>query len=169
MSSAHPNEVFRFKSLRRSLLLAGFGCLIAGVAAWAQQGPTPEQPKFSPPVEVIDEIVATSESLPVPDPVPTATPEPTPDAPVFAPRQDVEVAPVLTPAPPVRGADVAFPTPAGASTNEPMVMFGRPVAKTDYGSGGNRDASRLRSMPPQSFTFDRSSLRDVLRPPPRNG
>jgi len=42
-------------------------------------------------------------------------------------------------------------------------MFGRPVAKVDYGGSGNRDASRLRSMPPQSFTFDRSSLRDVLR------
>lgn len=42
-------------------------------------------------------------------------------------------------------------------------MFGRPVAKADYGSSGNRDSLRLRSMPPQSFTFDRSSLRDVLR------
>jgi len=67
------------------------------------------------------------------------------------------------PAPPTRGADVAFPTPAGAPANEPLVMFGRPVAKVDYGSGGNLRASQMRSMPPQSFTFDRSSLRDVLR------
>ena len=42
-------------------------------------------------------------------------------------------------------------------------MFGRPVAKTDYGSGGNLRASQLRSMPPQNFTFDRSALRDVFR------
>ena len=42
-------------------------------------------------------------------------------------------------------------------------MFGRPVAKVDYGSGGNLRASQMRSMPPQSFTFDRSTLRDVLR------
>ena len=42
-------------------------------------------------------------------------------------------------------------------------MIGRPVAKTDYGSGGNLRASQLRSMPPQNFTFDRSALRDVFR------
>ena len=42
-------------------------------------------------------------------------------------------------------------------------MIGRPVAKTDYGSGGNLRASQLRSMPPESFTFDRSALRDVFR------
>jgi len=144
------------------LLCSGMGFLVL-----AQENP-PAEPQPSPAAEVIEEIVATSEALPIPEPaplmeVPAATPEKTPEAPVFAPKQDVEVAPVATPAPPVRGADVAFPTPAGASTNEPMVMFGRPVAKADYGSGGNRDASRLRSMPPQSFTFDRSSLRDVLR------
>ena len=133
----------------------------------AAQEAGPEASKPALAAEVIEEIVATSESLPIPDPEPAVTPAPPPakppDAPVFAPRQEVEVAPVATPSPPMRGADVAFPTPAGASTNEPLVMFGRPVAKADYGGSGNRDASRLRSMPPESFTFDRSSLRDVLR------
>jgi hypothetical protein len=136
--------------------------LVAGVAAWAQESPSQEPASASPVQEVAEEIKDVVEALAIPDPTPAPTPEATPAAPVFAPREDVEVAPTATP-PPVRGADVAFPTPAGASTNEPMVMFGRPVARTDYGSGGNRDASRLRSMPPQNFTFDRSSLRDVLR------
>ena len=136
---------------------------MSALAVLAQEGSAPPEPQAAASPAVIDEIVVTSESLPIPDPVSAPTPDQTPDAPAFAPRQNVEVAPTATPSPPVRGADVAFPTPAGASTNEPMVMFGRPVAKADYGSSGNRDSLRLRSMPPQSFTFDRSSLRDVLR------
>ena len=127
----------------------------------------PAEPESSAAAAVVDEIVEASEALLVPEPAPAvspeATPEKTPEAPVFAPRQDVEVTPVATTSPPKRGADVAFPTPAGASTNEPLVMFGRPVAKADYSSGGNLRASQMRSMPPQSFTFDRSTLRDVLR------
>lgn len=53
--------------------------------------------------------------------------------------------------------------PVDAPANEPLVLFGRPAAKADYGRGGNLRASQMRSMPPQNFTFDRSSLRDVLR------
>ena len=167
MLSLRPKKSARRKLLLPSFLLVGAACLLAGAVALGQETAA-EAPKLPTAQEVIEEIVETSESLPnVPDPVPAAaaapTPDKTPDAPVFAPRQDVEVAPVATPSTPKRGADVAFPTPAGASTNEPLVMFGRPVAKVDYGSGGNRDASRLRSMPPESFTFDRSTLRDVLR------
>ncbi len=141
------------------------------VAAAQEDGQSAES-DAQPAAEVIQEIVETSESLPIPDPGPPPVPEPspplgvpekTPDAPVFAAPNDVKVAPTPTPQPPVRGADVAFPTPSGASTNEPLVMFGRPVAKSDYGSGGNLRASQLRSMPPQNFTFDRSALRDVFR------
>jgi type II secretory pathway component GspD/PulD (secretin) len=67
------------------------------------------------------------------------------------------------PTPPLRTSDVAFPTPPGAATNEPLVMIGRPVERTNYGSPGNSRALQLRSMPPETFTFDRASLRDVLR------
>jgi len=67
------------------------------------------------------------------------------------------------PKPPLRTSDVAFPTPPGAATNEPLVMIGRPVERTNYGTSGNSRAMQLRSMPPETFTFDRASLRDVLR------
>lgn len=42
-------------------------------------------------------------------------------------------------------------------------MIGRPVERANYGTGGNSRAMQLRSMPPDTFTFDRASLRDVLR------
>ncbi len=58
---------------------------------------------------------------------------------------------------------MAFPTPAGATAGEPLVMFGRPAPKPEYGGPGNLRASQLRSMPQERFTFDRSTLRDVLR------
>jgi hypothetical protein len=167
--SARAKAVSRRKFFLQSLLWGSFAFLMAGLVATAQDTAQPA-PTTPPAAEVIQEIVETSESLPIPEPAPPPAPEPsppqevpekTPDATAFAAPKDVEVAP--TAQPPVRGADVAFPTPSGASTNEPLVMFGRPVAKVDYGGSGNRDASRLRSMPPQNFTFDRSSLRDVLR------
>jgi hypothetical protein len=64
----------------------------------------------------------------------------------------------------LRTADVAFPTPSsGGPANEPLVAIGRPVERANYGSAGNRRAMQLRSMPPETFTFDRASLRDVLR------
>jgi type II secretory pathway component GspD/PulD (secretin) len=64
----------------------------------------------------------------------------------------------------LRTADVAFPTPSsGGPANEPLVAIGRPVERANYGSAGNRRAMQLRSMPPETFTFDRALLRDVLR------
>lgn len=85
--------------------------------------------------------------------------------PRFAPRSETEVsaASAPEPTPPLRTGDVVFPTPPGADNNGPMVMIGRPVERTDYGTPGNRRAVQLRSMPPETFTFDRASLRDVLR------
>jgi len=42
-------------------------------------------------------------------------------------------------------------------------MIGRPVERANYGTAGNQQAVRLRSLPPDTFIFDRASLRDVLR------
>jgi len=58
---------------------------------------------------------------------------------------------------------MTYATPSGASTGAPMVAIGRPVERMNFGDAGNRAASQLRSMPPETFTFDRAMLRDVLR------
>jgi len=42
-------------------------------------------------------------------------------------------------------------------------MVGRPVPKPEYGRHGNSRAMFYRSQPEKDFTFDRSTLRDVLR------
>jgi len=42
-------------------------------------------------------------------------------------------------------------------------MFGRPVARPEYGALGNRVAAQYRSMPQEKFVFERSALRDALR------
>ena len=152
-----PRQGSRRKILLLSFFWGASVFLIAGAFALAQDA----APESSPAVasqEVIEEIAETSQSLPVPDPTPS--PSKTPDAPAADTAENI---PALNPPMPLRAADVQFPTPPGAPTNEPLVMIGRPVAKTDYGSGGNLRASQLRSMPPQNFTFDRSALRDVFR------
>jgi len=152
-----PRQGSRRKILLLSFFWGASVFLIAGAFALAQDA----APESSPAVasqEVIEEIAETSQSLPVPDPTPS--PSKTPDAPTADTAENI---PALNPPMPLRAADVQFPTPPGAPTNEPLVMIGRPVAKTDYGSGGNLRASQLRSMPPQNFTFDRSALRDVFR------
>ena len=90
-------------------------------------------------------------------------PIPRPKLPV-APLRSVEAPTALPPSTPTpRTADVAFPVPKSLSANEPMVFFGRPAPRANYGIAGNTQAKYLRSMPPDTFTFDRSSLRDVLR------
>jgi len=118
--------------------------------------PDPPPSPFSAPAETSAATPAESSS-----PAPAATVPP----PTLAPPQDVEVRPAAppVPTPPLRTSDVAFPTPAGAATNEPLVMIGRPVERANYGTSGNPRAAQLRSMPPETFTFDRASLRDVLR------
>jgi len=152
----------------------------------ATPAPSPELPT----PEIINEVAVIEETVtPVPSSQPATSeaassaepdlppspfgsaasvdsaPAPAVAPPTLAPPSEVEVAPALPPAPtpPLRTSDVAFPTPSGASTNEPLVMIGRPVERTNYGTGGNRRAMQLRSMPPETFTFDRAALRDVLR------
>jgi hypothetical protein len=132
---------------------------LAGALVLAQDA-APQPSPTAALQEVIQEAVEVPQSLPVPDPTPE--PAPTPSA-SKTPGSTFPESPALNPVAPLRAADVQFPTPPGAPTNEPLVMIGRPVAKTDYGSGGNLRASQLRSMPPQNFTFDRSALRDVFR------
>ena len=152
-----PRQGSRRKIFLQSLFWGLSLFLIVGAFALAQDA-TPESSPAVASQEVIEEIVETPQSLPVPDPTPA--PSKTPDASAADPAESI---PALNPPTPLRAADVQFPTPPGAPTNEPLVMIGRPVAKTDYGSGGNLRASQLRSMPPQNFTFDRSALRDVFR------
>jgi hypothetical protein len=53
--------------------------------------------------------------------------------------------------------------PSRPAANEPLVTIGRPDSRANFGDEGNRRAAQLRSMPPDRFTFDRASLRDVLR------
>lgn len=152
-----PRQGSRRKIFLQSLFWGASVFLIVGAFALAQDA-APESSPAAAGQEVIEEIAETPQSLPVPDPTPS--PSKTPDAPAADPAENI---PALNPPTPLRAADVQFPTPPGAPTNEPLVMIGRPVAKTDYGSGGNLRASQLRSMPPQNFTFDRSALRDVFR------
>jgi hypothetical protein len=159
-----PRAGSRRKVFLQSALWAVALFSLVGALALAQGAPP--QPTPSPAVqEVIQAVVEAPQSLPVPDPTPEPAPTPapakTPDS--AAAGSTFAESPALNPVAPLRAADVQFPTPPGAPTNEPLVMIGRPVAKTDYGSGGNLRASQLRSMPPESFTFDRSALRDVFR------
>lgn len=69
---------------------------------------------------------------------------------------------VATPVPPP--SPNATATPVATPRNEPLVVLGSPlqVPRTDYGAEGNRKAAQLRTQPPESFTFDRALLRDVL-------
>ena len=157
MLTDKSRQGFRRKILLQGLLWGIPTFLIVGAFALAQDV-APESSPAAASQEVIEEIVETPQSLPVPDPTPS--PSKTPDTPTAESADNI---PALNPPTPLRAADVQFPTPPGAPTNEPLVMIGRPVAKTDYGSGGNLRASQLRSMPPQNFTFDRSALRDVFR------
>ena len=157
MLTDKSRQGFRRKILLQGLLWGIPTFLIVGAFGLAQDV-APESSPAAASQEVIKEIVETPQSLPIPDPTPS--PSKTPDTPTAVAADNI---PALNPPTPLRAADVQFPTPPGAPTNEPLVMIGRPVAKTDYGSGGNLRASQMRSMPPQSFTFDRSSLRDVLR------
>ncbi len=164
MSSEKPRAGSRRKVFLQSALWAVALFSFAGALALAQD-PAPQPTPATAVEEVIQAVVEAPQSLPVPDPTPELAPTPapakTPDSAVAG--STFAESPALNPVAPLRAADVQFPTPPGAPTNEPLVMIGRPVAKTDYGSGGNLRASQMRSMPPESFTFDRSSLRDVLR------
>lgn len=111
--------------------------------------------------EVDKEIAAAASALAAPTPEPSATP-------VFAPPPEASL-PQIVPQPPVaptpspRASDVVFPTPEATPAEGPVIFYGRPAERANYGDIGNRRALQLRSMPPQNFTFDRSSLRDVLR------
>jgi type II secretory pathway component GspD/PulD (secretin) len=127
--------------------------------------------------EVLPEFDAAAEAVELPsnsaNPFADSGPTPAPmlnagsddvPPPALAPRQDVEVPESLpdpTPRPPTR--EVTFPTAQQAAPDGPSVMIGRPVERPDYGADGNRQAARLRSFPPETFNFDRASLRDVLR------
>lgn len=158
MSPDRPKQGSRRRIFLQGLFWGVSVFLIVGAIALAQDAAPEPSPAAAANQEVIEAIAETPQPLPVPDPA--SSPSKTPDAPPADPAEDI---PALNPATPLRAADVQFPTPPGAPTNEPLVMIGRPVAKTDYGSGGNLRASQLRSMPPQNFTFDRSALRDVFR------
>lgn len=142
---------------RRVLLLAAAGVLSVGGLGLARLGaqtdaasePAPAAQTVTPEGTTLLE----AEPLPPPtfaSPAANALPDPSPAAPP-------------EPTPPLRTTDVAFPTPAARNESEPLVAIGRPVGRTDYGAQGNRKAARLRSMPPEQFTFDRALLRDVLR------
>jgi len=58
---------------------------------------------------------------------------------------------------------MTYATPVNAAPGAPTVAIGRPLEKMNFGDAGNRVASQLRSMPQETFTFDRAMLRDVLR------
>jgi hypothetical protein len=130
----------------------------------AQTGKTAADPAPTTETEVlVEEIAATGAGIapePAPEPeaqpspTPTPTPEPALPAPVFAPSS-----PEVKEAPPVQSLAPARPEP-----NEPLVTIaGRAPARANYGPEGDRRAAQLRSFPPETFTFDRASLRDVLR------
>lgn len=154
MSSEKPRAGSRRKVFLQSALWVIALFSLAGDLALAQDA----APQLSPATaaqDVIKEIAEQAQALPLPDPTPpSASPSSAPDkTPIAAPQAS----------PPVRGADVDFPTPADAASDGPMVMIGRPAPFANYGTAGNRRAAQLRSMPPETFTFDRAPLRDVLR------
>lgn len=98
---------------------------------------------------VVQEIGSVSADLPVP--------------PVAPPTQSLRDAATSIIMPTPRTREVAYAPPAASPGTDPMVVIGRPAERANYGNEGNRKAAQLRSFPPESFTFDRSSLRDVLR------
>ncbi len=115
--------------------------------------PIPAPTSSSAPVLTLAPFAAPAATPPLV--VPPPPPAPTPSVPHNVP---------LSTPPLVRGAIVHFPTPAGVRADEPLVRFGRPAPTPDYGNAGNRELALLRSrLDRQDFTFDRSSLRDVLR------
>ncbi|MBU3665537.1 MAG: hypothetical protein FGM15_06625 [Chthoniobacterales bacterium] len=129
------------------LALVAYLLLATGLMAQQQSEPT-ASPNAEEAKAVAEEIAATSPAVPAP--TPEAIPQPASQ-------------PSATPTPPPRAADVVFPTPEATPAEGPAIFYGRPAERANYGDMGNRRALQLRSMPPQNFTFDRSSLRDVLR------
>ena len=123
---------------------AAFVCSCGSATLLAQDANQPE-------VAVVEEISAVSETLDVP-PIDVAPP-----------TQSLRDAATTLVMPSPRTREVAYPTPSGTPGNEPMVVIGRPAERANYGTEGNRKAALLRSVPPETFTFDRSSLRDVMR------
>jgi type II secretory pathway component GspD/PulD (secretin) len=118
-------------------------------ATSAQSAPAPALP--DPP---LPDLPAAAPPLP-PSPLPTAAPSPDPTA-APAPSPSPSPIPVAVATPP--------PPPGPTPRNEPVVILGSPIQtpRTDYGPEGNRKAAQLRTQPPESFTFDRALLRDVL-------
>lgn len=139
--------------LKRTFRLPLFASLFALVLApWpgALAQPGTEEELTPPPMQVTDPIPTP------PPPTPAPTPPQNPLPPVAPPP-----APPATPA--LRPGAMTYATPAGVAADAPMVAIGRPVERMNFGDAGNRAASQLRSMPPETFTFDRAMLRDVLR------
>ncbi len=137
--------------LKRTFRLVVLGSLTAvALTPWhiALAQPGTEEELTPPPMQVTD-------------PIPTPPPPTPPAPPLQAPLPPVDPAPPATPA--LRPGAMTYATPSGASTGAPMVAIGRPVERMNFGDAGNRAASQLRSMPPETFTFDRAMLRDVLR------
>lgn len=130
--------------------------LLAGVICVLPLKDLAAQPTNST-VEIVDEISLVSEALEVPAPTPSEMLPPV--SPVM--RVNVESMPVGM-VPPARTRDVTFEPPMDPG-NDPTVRIGRPVMRPEYNIEGNRRAQQLRTLPPQNYTFDRSSLRDVLR------
>lgn len=110
-----------------------------------------DQAAGQPDAAVVAEIGAASGALDVP-PIDVAPP-----------TQSLRDAATTLVMPSPRTREVAYPTPSGTPGSEPMVVIGRPAERANYGAEGNRKAALLRSVPPETFTFDRSSLRDVMR------
>ena len=119
------------------------------LGVFAQTPDADLQPPPMPPEEI-------TPAPPLPPPVSNPSP------PATAPRP---AAAAPTPARVLRTADVAYEYEMRSATsgNEPAVVVGRPADQPDYGREGNRRAAVLRSRAPETFDFDRSSLRDVLR------
>lgn len=137
----------------------------------AEDGLTP------PPMQVSDPIPPpppTPAPAPPADALPRLVPAATPGAvPALPPRPEAEALnPAAPPAgapnfpaatPPLQPAAMTYATPAGTAAGAPTVAIGRPLERMNFGEAGNRAAAQLRSMPPETFTFDRAMLRDVLR------
>lgn len=84
--------------------------------------------------------------------VPAPTPVPPQPPPPVVKATPLEAPPVVV---------SSLPPPPG---REPLVVLGHPSGlTTNYGNEGNKRAAKLRSYTPQNYSFDRASLRDVLR------
>lgn len=146
LSSAVVSCRGSFPWLRYGLAAALF--FVLGAPAVFAQG-EPASP--APSDVVVQEMSEASTDLVVP-PV------------VAPPTQSLRDAATSIVMPTQRTREVAYTPPASAASgSDPMVVIGRPAERANYGNEGNRKAAQLRSFPPESFTFDRSSLRDVLR------